>query len=338
MRINHLFIFLFFSCALTICKAQENNPLFNLPDSSSKSLPSSDNSFFIKYEDLANRSILWSKVIWEKIDLKEDKNKNLYYPTDTIRTSKKSLYYTLLKAIKTDSIKAYADSFFEERRNLEDLLPAIQKRDTTAAGYDILNQGKELSEAYIYQRDISAFDIREYRIKGVWYFDKRRSELRYRILGIAPVAPDVNFIDEIDSENNEEYFVELFWVWYEDARPLLAATPSFNDLNANFPLSFDRILTSRMFEARIYQTENELDDIEALNEEFVFPDFDLMPDEIKIDTIQRENILKRLPFFKREKETTDTIVKEKKSIKQTLMGLFRKKKLEPISRDSTKQQ
>ena len=246
--------------------------------------------------------------------------------------------YLEFQAIKKDSIKAYADSFFEERRNIEDLLPAIQKRDTTAAGYDILNQGKELSEAYIYQRDISAFDIQQYRVKGVWYFDKRRSELRYRILGIAPVAPDVNFIDEIDAQNNEDYLVELFWIWYEDARPLLAATPSFNELNSNFPLSFDRILTARMFKAKIYQTENELDDIESLNEEFIFPDFNLMPDEIIIDTIERESILKKLPFFKKNNEATDSIVQEKQSIKQRLKGLFKKRKVESTSEDSTKQQ
>ena len=338
MRTGRIFLVLIFLGILIPTNAQDKNRIFSLPDSNSKLLPSSDNPFFIEYEDLANRSILWSKVVWEKIDLREEENKNLYYPTDTIRTSKKSLYYTLLKAIKKDSIKAYADSFFEDRRNIEDLLPAIQKRDTTAAGYDILNQGKQLTEAYIYQRDISAFDIQQYRVKGVWYFDKRRSELRYRILGIAPVAPDVNFIDEIDSENNEDYLVELFWVWYEDARPLLAATPSFNELNSNFPLSFDRILTARMFKAKIYQTENELDDIESLNEEFIFPDFNLMPDEIIIDTIERESILKKLPFFKKNNEGTDSIVKEKQSIKQRLKGLFKKRKVESTSKDSTKQQ
>ena len=102
----------------------------------------------------------------------------------------------MLKALKSGRLKAYTDSYFEETRDFEDILPAIQKRDTTAAGFELLNQGRELTDAYIAERDISAYDIKQYRVKGVWYFDKRRSELRYRILGIAPVAPDVNFIDQ----------------------------------------------------------------------------------------------------------------------------------------------
>jgi hypothetical protein len=33
--------------------------------------------------------------------------------------------------------------------------------------------------------------VTEYKIKGYWYFDKRQSELKYRLLGICPVTPDV---------------------------------------------------------------------------------------------------------------------------------------------------
>ena len=54
----------------------------------------------------------------------------------------------------------------------------------------------------------------------MWYFDKRQGELKYRLLGIAPVAPDVNFIDD-ESVDPGENKVELFWIWYPAARQVL---------------------------------------------------------------------------------------------------------------------
>jgi hypothetical protein len=41
------------------------------------------------------------------------------------------------------------------------------------------------------RQDLSAQDVTQYKIKGYWYFDKRQSELKYRLLGICPVTPDV---------------------------------------------------------------------------------------------------------------------------------------------------
>ena len=36
----------------------------------------------------------------------------------------------------------------------------------------------------------------QYRIKGTWYVNKRLGELKYRLLGIAPVAPDVSTLSD----------------------------------------------------------------------------------------------------------------------------------------------
>jgi gliding motility associated protien GldN len=292
---------IFFNSA---ANAQGNAKLFQVPKAEDKALAPDDNESIIRYENVADRSILWSKIVWEKVSLEEETNKVLYYPVDTLRTEKRSLYYTLLKALKSGRLRAYSDSYFEEARQFEDLLPAIQKRDTTSAGFELLNQGKDLTEAYIAQRDISAYDIKEYRVKGVWYFDKRRSELRYRILGIAPVAPDVNFIDQVDSESGEEYLIELFWVWYPDVRPLLAATPSFNNVNTNFPVSFDRILNTRTFNAEIYKTDNELDDIVALQRDLQFPDFSSGTAAEEERLAQRRRLFDLFKGKKKENQTT----------------------------------
>ena len=123
--------------------------------------------------------------------------------------------------------------------------------DTLDYGYEQMNAGEAVSEEYITRRTISAADIEEYHIKGIWYFDKRQGELKYRLLGIAPVAPDVNFMDD---ENPD--MVELFWVWYPDAREMLHEAKLFNSQNSAQPISFDMLLNARRFDAVIYKEDN----------------------------------------------------------------------------------
>lgn len=217
-----------------------------------------DNDQPLPYGYVDDRDILWSKTIWEVVDLDERVNFPLYYPLDTINigSDRRSLYDVLMKNIKNGKLEdVYVDSYFTEKRKYSDLEATLTKIDTTDLGYEQINAGEVLSEEFVNRRDITAAEIEEYRIKGIWYFDKRQGELKYRILGIAPVAPDVNFIDDesVDPESNK---VELFWVWYPSARQILHKAKVFNQRNSAQPLSFDMLLNSRRFNGMIYQEDN----------------------------------------------------------------------------------
>ncbi|MBT8178104.1 MAG: gliding motility protein GldN [Eudoraea sp.] len=217
-----------------------------------------DNDQPLPYGYVDDRDILWSKTIWEVVDLDERVNFPLYYPLDTINigSDRRSLYDVLMKNIKNGNLEdVYVDSYFTEKRKFSDLEATLTKIDTTDLGYEQINAGEQLSEEFVNRRDITAAEIEEYRIKGIWYFDKRQGELKYRILGIAPVAPDVNFIDDesVDPESNK---VELFWVWYPSARQILHKAKVFNQRNSAQPLSFDMLLNSRRFNGMIYQEDN----------------------------------------------------------------------------------
>lgn len=213
-----------------------------------------DNDKPLEYGYVDDRDVLFSKMTWERIVLDERVNFPLYYPIDTnnIGSNRRSLYDVLMKNIKNGKIKnIYDDSYFTTKRTLGDIEASLSKIDTTEAGIEQINAGETLSGEYIDRRDISTADIKEYRVKGLWYFDKRQAELKYRLLGIAPVAPDVNFID---SENPD--LVELFWVFFPDAREVLHEAKAFNDSNSSMPISFDHILNSRRFNGFIYKEEN----------------------------------------------------------------------------------
>ena len=216
-----------------------------------------DNDAPLEYGYVDDRDILWSKTVWEVIDLDERVNFPLYYPIDTIDigADRRSLYDVFLKNIRNGKLDVYADSYFTEKRVFGDLEATLRKVDTTDLGYEQINAGEQISAEYINERDLTAADIEEYRIKGMWYFDKRQGELKYRLLGIAPVAPDVNFIDD-ESMDPQDAKVELFWVWYPDARQILHEAKVFNQRNSAQPISFDMLLNARRFNGVIYREDN----------------------------------------------------------------------------------
>jgi gliding motility associated protien GldN len=215
-----------------------------------------DNDRPLPYGYIDDRDILWSKVVWEYVDLNEKINMPYYYPVDTsnISSTRRSLFDTLLRGIKTgEVIDVYDDSYFEDKLTMKDIQARLSRVDTSDAGIERLNAGEVLTDEYIDKRDITSADIAGFRIKGVWYFDKRQGELKYRLLGIAPVAPDVNFIDQ---SGGADELVELFWVWYPGARDTTYEMKVFNQKNSAYPLSYDHILNARRFSAIIYREEN----------------------------------------------------------------------------------
>lgn len=242
-----------------------------------------DNDAPLEYGYVDDRDILWSKTLWETIDLDERVNFPLYYPTDTmdIGPDRRSLYHVLIKNLKSGKLEAYTDSYFTNKRTFGDLKDALQMVDTLDYGYEQMNAGETVSEEYITRRSITAAEIEEYHIKGIWYFDKRQGELKYRLLGIAPVAPDVNFIDD---ENPDK--VELFWVWYPDAREILHNSKVFNQQNSAQPISYDMLLNARRFNAVIYKEDNvqgdrEIDDYIADNALFQLLEAQRIKEEIR---------------------------------------------------------
>ena len=227
-----------------------------------------DNDKPLEYGYVGDRDILFSKMTWEKIVLDERANFPLYFPIeDNLGDDRKSLYMVLMQNINDGTIpKVYADSYFTEERTMEDLAPALVMERITDVGIDWMNaEGVTdtalVPEEYKIRREIGPADINSYLVKGLWYFDKRQGELKFRILGIAPAAPDVNFIDSDDESNKEP--IGLFWIFFPEIRDILHDAKSFNNKNSAVPLSFDHLLNSRRFSSVIYKDANVYGDREV---------------------------------------------------------------------------
>jgi gliding motility associated protien GldN len=216
-----------------------------------------DNDKPLEYGYLDDRDIMWSKVVWEYIDLNERINLPMYYPVDTtsISANRRSLFDTLLRGIKSNVItEVYDDSYFTAKMTKAEINSKLFRVDTTEAGIDELNAGTTNIDEYIDKINLTSQDIEGFKIKGLWYFDKRQGELKYRLLALAPVAPDVQTMGREDMDISEQ--LALFWVWFPDARNTLHDMKVFNKKNSAYPISFDHLLNARRFNSIIYREEN----------------------------------------------------------------------------------
>ena len=116
-------------------------------------------------------------------------------------------------------------------------------------------------EQFVYaDRDTSWIDsehIVKYRIKEDWFFDKERSVLDVRILGIAPVV-----YRQEDSPTGGKTITgmdEKFWLYFPHCRYILANYFVYNEKNDAQWQSFDDLFWQRRFTSTIYRESNVFD-------------------------------------------------------------------------------
>jgi gliding motility associated protien GldN len=96
-------------------------------------------------------------------------------------------------------------------------------------------------------------EIVQYRLKEDWFFDKERSVLDVRILGICPVVYKYN------SANQIEGLKELFWLYFPHCRFVFNNYFVYNTKNDAQWMSFDDLFWKRQFSSTIYKQSNVFD-------------------------------------------------------------------------------
>lgn len=234
-----------------------------------------DNDKPLPYGYVHDRDILFGKRVWEIIDLDERMNFPLLFPLEeNIGDGRKSLYNVLLEAVTNGVLtEIYDDSYFTNKKTLKELESVFKQKEINAYGTQVKNTYPELTiealvadgtltDEHFDTAEVTARDVLQYKVVGFWYFDKRQAEMKYRILGICPMAVDALSILR-GIENAEP--IELFWVFFPSAREVLHEAKAFNDRNSAMPISFDHLLNSRRFSAVIIKEENVYGD-RAVNE------------------------------------------------------------------------
>lgn len=197
--------------------------------------------------------VIWSKTVWRLIDLREKMNQQFYYPTSDIQ-GRTNLINLLLKGIKEGSITAFNASNDESEFKVPMTYDQV-KQEFGASTKVTQRRNFETGqmEDVTIQQDMQTLEVKQLMVKEIWYFDKQKSTLQVRILGICPIR--VYYRDE---DKNQETLLrkKIFWVKYPEIRPLLAKNESLNFYNGARNFSFDDLFLTRRFDSYIVKEEN----------------------------------------------------------------------------------
>jgi len=214
----------------------------------------------IPYAPIREADVMWKKRVWRIIDLREKINLPLFYPIQGEINGLKSLSNLLYKATTEEvSLRVYADfpDDFTVEMTPGDVIKRVSKEDSIAMksqvdpSLDSLNFDGTLFYKQI-KEEFAPSRVKKFLLKEEWFFDKQRSVLDVRILGICPLY---------EMEDKEKGDRPLFWVYFPEARKILANHDIFNRSNPSERRSFDDIFWKRQFSSYIVKEENVYDRI-----------------------------------------------------------------------------
>ncbi|MDR2027626.1 MAG: gliding motility protein GldN [Prevotellaceae bacterium] len=216
----------------------------------------------VEYAEIREEDVLWSRFIWRIIDCREKLNFHLYYPVDPIQ-NRKSLAQSLMEGISKGKIQAYDDENFTSKISVEKVMERLGAVEREIEVEDMDNPGQMIKTKEIGQANWKL--VREYKIKEKWFFDKRYSRMDVRIIAVCPIkvfkkGASGNNV-EAGANDTEILREELCWIYFPEARRVLANTTCYTGKNPQANISFDDIFHKRYFSSRITQATN-VNDIE----------------------------------------------------------------------------
>lgn len=225
----------------------------------------------LDYPPLRESDILWEKRVWRVIDVREKMNHTFVNP-------EAPLFSLLGKAAKDGDLPLYTSEKFTQRLDGDQILALLSKTDTVVR-FDPVTYKEEV---VIVHNDINWEDVKRYRVVESWYFDARTSQLRVRILGIAPLYTSR------DNNGNFRFEIPLFWMHYPSSRPLLAQWQAHtHGNNWSATTTWEDMLEMRYF-ASYVSKENNLYD-RRLEDYLSGPDLLFASKNIEDDLFNREH-------------------------------------------------
>ena len=209
----------------------------------------------IAYTYEREADIMWSKRVWRVIDLREKMNFPLYYP-DMPMLDRKSLYDVIIDAAlidnkitcfgnpATDDQFRYEMTTTEANNLLSPMVTRYIERVDGSGEFDTVTAPEPITSAQVWK----------YWVKEDWFYDKQRSVMDVRIIGLCPLIEKVT-----DAGDHLGADKPLFWIYFPEARPVFATSEVYMRKNDAERRTLDDIFWKRMFSSYIRKESNVYD-------------------------------------------------------------------------------
>jgi gliding motility associated protien GldN len=205
----------------------------------------------IPYPNIREADVSFAKRIWRVMDVREKMNTYLVSP-------KMRLIDVLLTAINNGELTAYdatpdekydpdGDSFAHPLTPAQAMAKLVDS--SVVEKQDINGNATRTKVAGILNPD----SVVKFQIKEDWIFDKQRSVFEPRIIGIAPMV-------KYSAGGFATDYQPAFWIYFPDARPILATKEVVNQNSDATGLSFDDVFMKRLFTSYIVKQSNDKDE------------------------------------------------------------------------------
>lgn len=208
----------------------------------------------ISYTNLREADVMWSKRVWRVIDLREKMNHPLYYPDSPI-LGRKSLFDVIIdEALHSGKITCFDNAATDDQFRYEMTRTEIFKKLTSFDSSLVERLDGTGFDNVGIPDDITSAQVWKYWVKEDWFYDKQRSVMDVRIIGLCPLIEKV-------SESGEHLGADkpLFWIYFPEARPVFATSEVFMRKNDAERRTLDDIFWKRMFSSYIRKESNVYD-------------------------------------------------------------------------------
>ena len=196
--------------------------------------------------------VVWRRDIYRELNLMEDANAGLYYPTEPIG-SQMNLFCYIFKLMmmgpRNGGISAYeyrmdGNEVFTDSARIKPL----QFLDNYHIYYERTDRGIRLDNS-----DIPSAEVKGYYLKESAYYDQGTSTFHRKVIALCPI------MYRADDFGDGEVKYPLFWVKYDDLAPFLSKqTIMTRNLNNAATMSVEDYFTMNCYKGKIYKTTNML--------------------------------------------------------------------------------
>lgn len=204
------------------------------------------------YQYVREADVMYAKVIWRRVELSEKMNHILALPAEPAE-GYKSLIDVLLDGVQNQGLNAYRASADDAGQEFDDWISVKEITKVMGGGYDTLYN--ELPEGgydtVATFTPIHSDEVKSYLFKEIWFFDKQRSVMDVRLIGICPIRV-YDVYDNRTGAYLKTNVKKTFWINYDEARPILAKSPVYMPYTDVKSISYDDILQKRFFSSYIF--------------------------------------------------------------------------------------